>query len=195
MYRRLACLGLLVLLSSCGGSAPSHFYTLAPVPPGAPDVPSRVGTGPAIVIAEVTLPPALDRDSFVTQSGPEQLDVSSENRWAAPLRGMVQRVLAADLASRMPSADVIAPGDPLPPGRVITIEANLREFIGNTDGRVTLDADWTMHGSHAIHRVSLTRQATSGHAGPIAAAMSSLLAELSDRIAAEIGRQPAARPE
>lgn len=183
MWRRPDSLGLLLLLSACGGSPPSHFYTLAPV---APERTSQAPSGLIVVVAPVTLPPALDRDAVVTSTGPNQLNVSGENRWAAPLSEIVRRVLADDLARRMPGAVVPAPGDPVPTGHVRTVDVNVRQFIGDSGGRVMLDADWTVHGSGKIHSVSLTGQAGSGKATAVVATMDKLLAELSDRIAAGI---------
>lgn len=184
MIRRLLSLGLVLLLSACGGASPTQFYTLAPI--AAAD-PSAARPGLIVTIGQVALPPALDRDSFVTQVGPEQLDVSSQNRWAAPLDGIIRRVLAADLKSRMAGATVLAPGDPVPAGHVLTVDVNVRQFIGDRDGRVTLEADWLTHGARETRPVSLTRQAQSGQSGAIAAAMSALLAEFSDHIAAGLG--------
>ena len=103
--------------------------------------------------------------------------MSGQDRWAAPLDGIVRRVLAADLASRMPGADVIAPGDPMPSGHALTVDVNLRQFIGDANGQVILDADWSVRGSAKTHPISLTRQAGSGKADAIAAAMSALLAD------------------
>lgn len=187
MIHRLAGAALL-LLSACSGQSASHFYTLAPMAPGG--TPSA-RPGLIVTVGQVMLPPALDRNSFVRRVGPEQLEMSGQDRWAAPLDGIVRRVLAADLASRMPGADVIAPGDPMPSGHVLTVDVNLRQFIGDANGQVILDADWSVRGSAKTHPISLTRQAGSGKADAIAAAMSALLADLSDHIAAALASRAA----
>ncbi len=188
MIRHRLSLCLLLLLSACGGASPSHFFTLAPIAPNRSASPVRSGL--IVTVGQIALPPALDRDAFVIQVGPEQLDVSSQNRWASPLDGIVRRVLAADLKSRLPGVVVLAPGDAVPPGRVVTIDVNLRQFIGDMDGRVTLDARWSQRGAREAHSVLLTQQARSGRSPTIAAAMSTALADLSDHIAAGIDGSP-----
>jgi uncharacterized protein len=143
-----------------------------------------------VTVAPVSLLPSLDRSAMVTRAGAERLNVSSENRWAVPLDAIIRGTLAADLGSRLPGTTVIAPSDPMPAGHVVTVQVNVRQFVGNADGQVTLDADWAVHGSGEAHPVSLTCPAGSARAGAIAAAMRCLLAELSDRSAAGLGRSP-----
>ena len=82
------------------------------------------------------------------------------------------------------------PGDPTPAGPLLTVVVNVREFIGDAAGKVRLDADWSVldRNQHplSIERASIAREAGSAQAGPIAAAMSDALAELSQRIADEL---------
>ncbi len=174
-----AVLGLL-MLAACGGSPPTRFYTLDPVPAGSP---IATLTGPPIQVGEVILPADLDRLGIVTRAGPDRLSVSDQDRWAAPLDGMFRRVLAADLAARLPDSKVLAPGDPAPAGvRILTV--NVRRFESDAGGHVTLDAGWALLNGRAPvrrgHEV-IALQAGSA-AGPEAAAMSRALGELASRI-------------
>jgi uncharacterized protein len=187
MRSRVAAIALLALLSACGSSPPTRFYTLDPIPlqhGGA------VSSGAPVQVGDVTIPAPLDRLSFVTQASPNRIDISDQDRWAAPLDGMIRRVLAANLASRLSSRRVLMPGDPTPAGPILTVMLNVRDFIGDASGNVRLDADWSVldRNQHPLftRQASITRKARSGQAGPIAAAMSDALAELSDRIAASI---------
>ncbi len=171
-------------LAACGSSPPTRFYTLDPVPP---DHPAVAFAGPPIQVGQVMLPPDLDRLSIVTRTGPDRLAVSGEDRWAAPLDGMAQRALAADLAARLPRSQVLAPGDPAPPGGTRTVAVNVRRFDSDATGQVTLDAGWALlKGTPpvAVRRghETITVQASTATAGAEAAAMSRVLAELADRI-------------
>ena len=139
--RRICAILLPITLTACGSSPPTRFYTLYPVPPGRP---AATLAGPPIQVGRVILPPDLDRLSIVTRAGPDRLDVSGQDRWAAPLDGMVQRVLAADLAARLPQSQVLAPGDPAPSGGVRTVTVNVRRFDSDATGQVTLDAGWAL---------------------------------------------------
>jgi uncharacterized lipoprotein YmbA len=176
-----------LLLSACGSSPPSRFYTLDPVPPSRP---MATSAGPAIEVSQVSLPESLDRLSFVTRIEPNRINVSDQDRWAAPLEGMVRRVLATNLASRLPGRTVRMPGDPPSKGRSLKIIVNIRQFIGDQTGHVVLDADWaaTMNDRTTLsgRPETISVQATSPKAGSITTAMSQALGTLSDRIAAAI---------
>ena len=184
---RLAAIAALMMVGACGSSPPTRFYTLDPVPPPHASTP---GSGVPVQVGQVTIPAALDRLSFVTRASPNRIEVSDQDRWAAPLDTMIRRVLAANLGARMSGARVVMPGDPTPPGQVLTVMLNVREFVGDTQGKVQLDADWSVldRNQHPLftRQASITQEAGSGQAGPIAAAMSDALAELSDQIAASI---------
>src|SRR5215468_10622748 len=82
------------LLSGCGGSAPSRFYTLDPtaVPEGAPAASYAVAVGP------VSIPAAVDRPQFVVQSAPNRVSLDEFNRWAGPLDENIARVVAGNLS-------------------------------------------------------------------------------------------------
>ncbi|MBN9563662.1 MAG: membrane integrity-associated transporter subunit PqiC [Alphaproteobacteria bacterium] len=177
---------VLILLAGCGSSPPTRFYTLEPT--GTPSS-GLVRTKGAVAVGQITLPAELDRLSFVTREDANRISVSDQDRWAAPLEGMVRRVLAADLARRLPAGAVIAPGDPVPPN-AHTVTLTIRNFIGDASGHVVLDADWAVSQGKGrpaiIHRETIAREAGSGEAGAIAAAMSQALGVLSDRIAAAL---------
>lgn len=183
-----------LVLAACGSSPATHFYTLDPMPPGRP---RAALAGSLIQVGQVILPPDLDRLSIVTRAGPDRLAVSGEDRWAAPLDGMVQRVLAADLAARLPQGQVLAPGDPAPPGGVRTVALNVRRFDSDAAGQVVLDAGWALLSGtppapvRRGHEV-VTVQAAAAAAGPEAAAMSRALADLADRIARAVAAPGAA---
>ena len=180
------CLALLFLLAACGSSPPSRFYTLDPTGAASSGVMRSKG---AVAVGQITLPAELDRLSFVTREGANQIAVSDQDRWAAPLDGMIRRVLTTDLSHRLPPGTVVAPGDPVPPSaRGVTL--TIRNFIGDASGHVVLDADWAVSQGKGhpaiIHRETIAREAGSGDAAAIAAAMSQALGALADRIASAL---------
>ncbi len=184
----MRCLLLLLplLLAACGSSPPTRYFTLDPTGSATSGVAPTAG---AVTVGQITLPAMLDRISFVTREGANRIAVSDQDRWAAPLDGMIRRVLATDLSHRLPTGAVVAPGDPAPPGaRSVTV--TIRTFLGDASGHVILDADWAVSKGHGraamVHREAITREAGSGDAGAIAAAMSQALGVLADRIAAAL---------
>lgn len=141
-------------------------------------------------------PAALDRNSIVRGESGNQLQISSKDRWAGDLGEMIRRVLTQDLASRLPAGMVIAPQSPAPSdARGLVVD--ILTFQPQATGEVVLDADWTLlegMQSNPVLRPSahLTAPAA-GSAQGEAAAMSALLGQLADSMAAVDRRYTAER--
>jgi uncharacterized protein len=182
MSHRLIPLVALLMLAGCASSPPTRFFALDPVSAGAAAAAGANGT--PVKVDAVHIPPALDRDSMVRGESDNQLQISSQDRWAGDLGEMIRRVLTQDLAQRLPSGMVIAPASPAPPsarGLVIDILT-----FQPQEGEVVLDADWTLlQGTQAnpvLRRsVHLTQSAAPSAQGE-AEAMSALLGQLADDI-------------
>jgi len=189
MRRALALAPVLLLvlaLGGCGGP-PTDFYALAPVAATGGDGPAACAGSTPLVVDHVLLPGILDRQSMVTAAAGDRLAISGQDRWAAPLDQMIQRVLTEDLRDRLGPGRVLAPGDPTPAGGADGVQVNVLRFMPDEAGRVTLHADWTLFGAHG--KPLLTRLESLSDAGPAtagdnAAAMSRALGKLADAIAA-----------
>jgi uncharacterized lipoprotein YmbA len=187
MTHRLNALLALLTLAACASSPPTRFFTLDPVASAGG---SRTIAGEPIKIDAVHLPPALDRNSLVRGESGNQLSISSQDRWAGDLGEMTRRVLTQNLASRLPSGMVIAPESPAPPSaRGVVID--ILTFQPQASGEVVLDADWTLlqgtQSNPVLRRsVHLTATAAPSAQGE-AAAMSTLLGQLADSMAADLG--------
>jgi uncharacterized protein len=184
--KRLAMLSAGVVLSGCGHSPPTRFYTLDAV---AASHATSAGLRAPVQLAAVHLPPALDRPQIVTQIGPGRLEVSEQDQWGAPLDEMMRRALAQDLLARLPEGAFITPDAPRPAGAqglvvdVVQLQA--------TPSRVFMQANWSLTGgaSGAVLKsrtVELSAPAPGRNAAAQADAISRLLGELSDRIAAAL---------
>jgi uncharacterized lipoprotein YmbA len=175
-------------LAACASSPPTHFFTLDAVAPGGPSSEARAPT--PLKIDAVHIPPALDRTSMVRGLTGNQLEISSQDRWAGDLGETIRRVLSEDLASRLPPGAVIAPDAP-PPANARGIVVDILFFQPRGAGQVLLDADWTMLEGSQSHPVlsrsehlEVTAAAT---AQGEAAAMSKLLGDLAGKMVAAIG--------
>ena len=193
MRHRLIPVLALLTLAGCASSPPTRFFALDPVSPGTAAAAGDTGT--PVKVDAVHIPPALDRESMVRGESGNQLQISSQDRWAGDLGEMTRRVLTQDLAQRLPAGMVVAPESPAPAGaRGLVID--VLTFQPQA-GEVVLDADWTLlQGTQAnpvLRRsVHLTQSATPSAQGE-AAAMSALLGQLADDIASQMGAAPAAR--
>ncbi len=196
-WRAILALLATLALAGCGSSPPTHFFALMeepsslswPTPGGAP-----------VVVRDVAIPDALDRSAIVTELGGGRIAVSGTDRWVAPLDGMIQSVLTADLRQRLGEAAVLAPGDPAPPGGVRSIRVNVRRFVADGAGRVTLAADYTLVPPNSTRAgapqyAHIVLDAGAARAEAVVPAMSRALGRLADRIATTVapGSTPAGR--
>ena len=151
-----------------------------------------------MVVRRVAIPDALDRSEIVTELGSGQVAVSGADRWVAPLDGMIQSVLTADLRQRLGDAAVLAPGDPAPPGGARSVTVNVRRFVADGTGQVTLAADYALMASNAMRsgvarHAGIVIDAGSARAEAVVPVVSRALGRLADRIAAAV--TPGCTPE
>jgi hypothetical protein len=189
MTPRLLPVLLALLLTACASSPQTRYFALDPAP--AAQAAARGESGTPLKVDAVHIPPALDRDSMVRGESANQLQISSQDRWAGDLGEMIRRVLTQDLASRLPPGMVIAPESPAPP-RAYGLVIDILTFQPQTGGEVVLDADWTVlegtQSNPVLRRsVHLTAAGDPSPRGE-AAAMSALLGQLAEGIATEVGR-------
>lgn len=190
LHRKLFLLGMAAALAGCA-SVPTQYLTLSSPSPVAARQ-SLQGHGLPIVVAHVQMPADIDRLYLTTLQGKHRLDVAGHVRWAAPLGGMAQKVLAQDLASALPDKTVLMPGDPIPNGPYLLVKINVQSFIPSDDGKVFLQADWFIsrmpdghlqtQGRSHFYRGNIPSSPTAQ-----AAAMSQLLERLSGELAHHLG--------
>lgn len=188
--RRLSPALLLAFALCTCGSPRTHFYALAVIAPAGPILLPCEAT--PLAVEHVRIPETLDRQSMVSANGPNQLNISNQDRWAAPLDGMIQRVLAEDLRARLRPGSVLAPGDPEPPGGGTGLEVNVLRFLPDADGHISLDADWALLDRRGARRLSRSEALTAAapRGAPVAAGMSRALGAFADRIAAALAACP-----
>ncbi|HEX7678556.1 MAG TPA: PqiC family protein [Thermoanaerobaculia bacterium] len=177
-------LALAVLLTGCSflSRSQSRFYSLESIPGSVANVPR----GP-IGIDSVELPPGFDRREIVVRKPDHQLEVRATELWSALLEPMVRYTLALDLARRLPEGMVILPGAAKPSGPMRTIDLAFEEIAAGPDGKIVLDARWSLRQSAragAAHHERITVDIASLDGANIASGLSQALAALADRIVA-----------
>lgn len=177
---------LIAALDACGTSPPVRFYTLDPIQTGAEGA-ARAEKGAPVQVAAVHLPRTLDRREMVRQSAPNQLTISSEHRWGAPLGAMTREVLTQDLNARLREDRVVLPDSPAPPG-TLAIVLDLLRFERDASGSVVLEGSFSVFAPEkdtplARRAFHLTEPSGSGDFADQARAMSALLGRLADQIA------------
>jgi uncharacterized lipoprotein YmbA len=171
---------LVTVVAGCGSSPPVEYFTLAPTAQHAAGVTS---TAAPIQVAQVHLPPSLDRKQMVRHTGAYTLEISDQHRWSAPLDEMIRQVLSQDLLALLPPGTVILPHEPAP-ATTRTIVVNVLEFAPDAHGTVRFEGTWsviapdTPPASRTVHLEE--------PAGPDTAAQVRSMSRIVERLAAQI---------
>lgn len=190
MHKSLSVLFIL-LLTGCGMSPKTHFFTLSVVP-GNSDYQAAVPF--PVQLVAVHIPPVLDRRQIVRMTGENRIQVSDTNRWSAALDVMVRNVLSQDLAELLPKGKVILPEAPPPPGTG-TLVVTLAQFGPDATGDVHLNGSWSLltdsSNTPRLERHFQLNAGPAANADATAAAMSRALGQLASIIASTLSQSDA----
>lgn len=182
------------LLAGCAHSPEPTFFALS-ARPGSAQPSARALK---IELRRTTLPGYLDRSQIVRRSTAEQLELAGDERWGAPLDEMVGATLAEDLAQRLPSSVVYTDGGAISATPDVRVEVQIFRFERVASGDVELLAEVAVHAGGApesrTQRFALSTKPANGRTAEVVSALSQLLGQLSEGIAAMIARQSAAAP-
>ncbi|MEM5446653.1 PqiC family protein [Burkholderia sp. JPY164] len=179
--------GIGVGITACGHSAPTRYVTLNATPAQAPLATAAMAP---VQLGAVHIPAVLDRPEVVTHVAPNRLAVDDNDRWGAPLGQMMRSTLAQDLLPRLPPGAFVFPDAPAPVG-TRTLVVTVLDCNASAGGTLTLQVAWTLLAGQPA-RTTMSQEAAlsapvEGHdAAAQAAALSRVLGELADRIAASI---------
>ena len=157
----LAALPLLIgVLSGCAGSPPVHFYTLsAEATAGAPG-PATTGTELRIAVGPISLPEVVDRPQFVVRSGPNQVTLIDEHRWAESLKGEIPRVVAENLGRLLATGQVWAYPQNAAGVFDYRVLVDIQRFESTPGQIAAIDALWTVQHPSKEGTVSKTGRTT-----------------------------------
>ena len=115
-------------------SAPVHYYTLAPPPDKT--VPASETTF-AIDVRVVHTPPQLNRSELMVRTGPTELTLLENERWASPVNDEIKDAVRLELQrslSRMPGLR--------PAFTKLTLDIDVQQFEAELGRYVLLEASW-----------------------------------------------------
>lgn len=218
MWNRVATIACAVALGVLAGcvslrrTPEARFFVLRAQAPSVSDKTTKPQRG-LVGLLPVRLPGYLNRSQLVTEDGANGLRIDEFSRWAEPLQPALTRVVAENLANRLPELQVIRSPFPARVSLRCELVVEIESFAPQASGQVRLDGRWTIRapndaGALATRPFRLRR-------GPVpvgpwgvdaeagTAAMSELLAELSEQIAEAVQqveipgdvRSPAAREQ
>jgi uncharacterized lipoprotein YmbA len=187
--RRTTSILLVILLTGCGGllrRVKSNFFSLERIAPAGPV--AQIG-GVPIALDAVELPPGFDRREVVVRQADMKLEVRERDQWTASLEPMVTHTLAFNLASRLPEGMVILPGQTKPMSPTRSIDLMVADLVAGPQPVVLLDARWIVREAgrpELVRHERITTPIPSLDSANIASGMSQALAELADRIVAQL---------
>lgn len=140
--RTIACVAGLMMLVACS-SAPSRYYSLAPIVPqtmvrqvAAPDF--------AISVSKVRVPEQVDRPQLVVREGSSAaVTVLNQSLWVAPLADQLKSSLAQELTQVLAVPDVSFMTAPAHLA-VWSVAVQIHRFELMAGARTVLDAGWTL---------------------------------------------------
>jgi uncharacterized lipoprotein YmbA len=187
--------GAAVLLAACSGSTPTRFYMLASVSDPAPlNVSSAL---PALVIAlgPVSLPSYVDRPQIVTRENGNAVQLGTFDHWAGDLEDMIPRVLAEDLAARLPADRVVSFPRVVSPTFDYRVAVDLNRFDVSPEGEAVVAASWQIYDPAArsalsIRDTTVQTPALGRSYEQRVAALSRGLGDLSTAIAQDVAQLP-----
>lgn len=173
----------LVLLGGCTSPSPD-LYSLD-AQPG----PVRASKRQVIVVRSVSVPRYLEREQVVRAAGGTRLRVSENDWWGEPMRVMLRRVLAANLAQRLPGADVLSDDGSIAAHPDAEITVDLQRFDGSLGGPVVLDGYAATTGpgrARTMERLHVEASAAADTTKAQVDAMSSALGQVANLIAVQL---------
>jgi len=189
----LAALPLLIgMLSACASSPPVHFYQLSAEAAADAAGPAAVGTELRIAVGPISLPEVVDRPQLVVRSGPNQVTLIDEHRWAESLKGKIPRVVAENLSRLLETGQVWAYPQNISGAFDYRVLVDIQRFESTPGQMAAIDALWTIQRPSKEGVVSKTgrssvQQPIQGKGyDALVAAHSSALATISREIAEAI---------
>lgn len=136
---------LALLLSGCGRTAMTRFYSLSPLTraDAAPGDLRPLG-GQALGIGPVTLADYLDRPQIVVRTSPNELRLAEFDKWAGTLKNEVPQVIAENLSVLLDTDQVFT--FPWKSGLPIRYQVviDIQRFDAQPGAHVDLQALWTV---------------------------------------------------
>lgn len=157
----IAALLVVPVLSGCGSSPKSAFYTLSS---GATPEPAPATALLSVAIGPVTVPDIVDRPQIVLRAGANQVTIDEFARWAEPLKAEIPRVIANDLTRLLNGARVSAYPQNVNPGDYLVM-LDVQRFESVLGEAATVEVLWTVRppkGGAAKAGRSVAREATQG---------------------------------
>ncbi|WP_345812896.1 PqiC family protein [Paraburkholderia sp. PREW-6R] len=189
---QIGALAALVAMAACS-SPNSRFYTLGDA--GAPgsatttSVTART-SGPSwmIAVAPIDVPPQVAKNQLVVQTGPTQVRVLEDERWASLPGDEIRRALSTDLTQQLGTIDVYGTAYP-DSTPVYRVNVNVQRFESWPGSHALIDAVWSVravNSSTVMTCRSVVNEPVSGGYDALVDGHKKALQEISTQVAAAV---------
>jgi uncharacterized protein len=197
MCRKRLLICLLVCFVAAGCSFldpkpdPSRFFSLTPLPRAGQRAQDAAGTNAlALGIGPIKFPGYLDRQQLVTRISQNRFAVAENDRWAEPLQENFLRVLSQNLSILLHTDRVVTYPWERSQSPTYQVQVEVLRFEPNAEQLVELWARWSIldnaRKTISVKDSYLSQQAKDRSTEASVAAMSDVLANFSQEIAAAI---------
>lgn len=142
------------LLSACG-SIPIEFYTLQA--PAGSNIAAAISTATPttnadgsplrVVLASLSLPDRVSRPQLVVRRNAQTVQILEQQRWAEPLNGAIQRVLADRLSEELGGVHVTLRNDYAQRDRALQLSVDVLQFESLPGQETILEVQWQWRNS------------------------------------------------
>ncbi len=137
----IAALALLAS-SGCGTVAPEQFYTLATAPTQVASLNSTFNRDIVIMVSEI--PEVINRPELAIFTSQNQLAILDNDRWAEPVKGAINNVLARNIGSALP-ASWVAKSTLDQKSNPIKVMVRIDAMDARLQDKVRLEASWIIN--------------------------------------------------
>jgi uncharacterized lipoprotein YmbA len=174
-------------IAGCATRQPDHFYVLAAQPAEAHESAAPIRWQ---VVLQLALPSLVDRNEMVVASPNGGVAVMEHERWAAPLADLMTTTLRQDMERRRADVMVSPNGRAAGAGvALVRIELDVVQLWARRGVELSIEVQWrvTDSGNHtSLGRDVFVAPLHSDSYTAVAAALSSCIALLADRLVREI---------
>jgi uncharacterized lipoprotein YmbA len=150
-YLRFAVAGLVSVGVGCT-SAPVRYYTLTPPPDKT--LPASETTL-AIDVRVVHTPPQLNRAELMVRTGPTEVTLLENERWASPVKDEIKNAVLLELQRRLGRMTGLRPAF-----TKLTLDIDVHQLEAELGRYVVIEASWSATLSAAGQRANGSRVAT-----------------------------------
>jgi uncharacterized lipoprotein YmbA len=195
-WRLVLVSAIATLVAACSGSTPTRFYMLASSVSDQGSLPATPApTALVIALGPVSLPNYVDRPQIVTRESANAVQLGTFDHWAGDLEDMLPRVLAEDLAGRLPADRIVSFPRVVSPAFDYRVAVDISRFDVSPEGEAVVAASWQIYdptgrSALSVRDTSVQTPAISRSYEQRVAALSRALGDLGTAIAQDVLQLP-----